>query len=54
MALEQIADPGFEARWAAWLQRSAAHDRVVSARMKILLPLLVGLALALAYTLTPP
>ena len=51
MALEQIADPGFEARWTAWQQRGRTHDRQVRARLRIVLPFLAGLALALAYAL---
>jgi hypothetical protein len=52
MALEQVADPGFEARWTAWQQRGAAHDRATKARMRIVLPLLAGLAIAISYVLT--
>ena len=51
MALELVADPGFEARWTAWQQRGAAQERSTRARMRILLPLLVGLAIAFGYVL---
>ena len=51
MAFEQVADPGFEARWLAWQQRGAARDRAARARMKILLPLLAGMAAAFMYVL---
>ncbi len=51
MTVEQIAEPGFEARWATWQARGAAHDRAVRARMRIVLPIAAALALALAYFL---
>ena len=53
MATGQIAEPGFEARWTAWTLRNAADDRLMRARMKIVVPLLAGLALVLIYALTP-
>ena len=31
-------DPDFDARWAAWLARGAAHERAVRRRLVIIVP----------------
>lgn len=50
MALEQIAEIGFDKRWAAWQQRGAVQDRMAIARMKWLLGLaIVALAVGAGY-----
>jgi hypothetical protein len=46
-----MTDAAFEARWSAWLQRGAANDRAVRARMRIVLPLFAGVIAALFYGL---
>ena len=38
MPLHSERDSDFEARWAAWLARGAAHDRAVRLRLRFLLP----------------
>ena len=38
MLLQSEGDPGFDARWAAWLAQGAAHDRVVRRRALMLMP----------------
>ncbi len=38
MPLESKRDPDFDARWAAWLARGAAHDRVVRQRFITVVP----------------
>ena len=48
MPLESKSDPDFDARWAAWLARGAAHDRVVRRRFITILPA-VALAVALVF-----
>jgi hypothetical protein len=40
MALEQVADIGFDARWSAWQRRSALQDRAAADRMNIVWMLL--------------
>ena len=35
MPLQSERDPDFDARWAAWLARSAAHDRAVRRRLVV-------------------
>jgi hypothetical protein len=37
-------DPDFDARWAAWLARGAAHDRVVRRRFVVLVPVAIVVA----------
>ena len=55
MALEQVVDLGFDARWAAWQKRGALQDRTAIARMKMLLALLAaGLAVAGCYVALLP
>jgi hypothetical protein len=38
MPLQSKNDPDFDARWAAWLARGAAHDRAFRRRFAILGP----------------
>jgi hypothetical protein len=38
------AEGSFEGRWDAWRARGVAHDRVVSRRLKELIPALVVVA----------
>jgi len=38
MPLQPTRDPEFDARWAAWLARGAAHDRAVGRRFLTLGP----------------
>ena len=42
--------PGFEARWAAWQARGAAHDRAFRRRLAIVAPL-VAVGAAVLYVL---
>jgi hypothetical protein len=46
-----IAEPDFEARWAAWEARGAAHDREVRGNLIVLVPALAFTAVT-AYLLT--
>jgi len=36
--LQSERDPDFDARWAAWLARGAAHDRAVRRRLVVIVP----------------
>lgn len=45
MPLPSKPDPEFDARWAAWLARGAAHDRAARHRLVLLAPAAVVLAL---------
>jgi hypothetical protein len=51
MPLQSKPDPDFDARWAAWLARGAAHERAVRHRLTIVVPaavvLVVGMCLLL-------
>ena len=38
MPLQSTTDPDFDARWADWLARGAAHDRAVRRRLMTVLP----------------
>jgi hypothetical protein len=44
MPLQSEGDPDFDARWAAWLARGAAHDRVVRRRLVIIVPAAIVVA----------
>ena len=44
MALQSKSDPDFDARWAAWLARGAAHDRAVRGRLLIVAPTAIVVA----------
>lgn len=46
MPLQSDVDPDFDARWAAWLARGAAHDRAMRRRLAYVVPgaLIVGVA----------
>jgi len=44
MALQSERDPDFDARWAAWLARGAAHDRAFRRRVSIVVPVVVVVA----------
>ena len=35
MPLSSDRDPAFEARWAAWIARGAAHDRAGRRRVRL-------------------
>lgn len=50
MAFGETLDPDFEARWAAWVQRGAAHERAVRRKALMLLPVLAAVAVT-AYLL---
>jgi hypothetical protein len=39
MPLQSDRDPDFDARWAAWLARGAAHDRAFRRNLTFLLPI---------------
>src|SRR5262245_23585622 len=41
MPLQSEPDPDFDARWAAWLTRGAAHDRAVRRRLVVLVPVAI-------------
>lgn len=45
MPLQSERNPDFDARWAAWLARGAAHDRAVRRRAAFLLPVAIVLAI---------
>jgi len=38
MALQSKPDPDFDARWAVWFARGAAHDRALRRRLAIVVP----------------
>jgi hypothetical protein len=38
MSLQSDPAPDFDARWAAWIARGAAHDRAVRRRLVIIVP----------------
>jgi hypothetical protein len=44
MTLQSKHDPEFDARWAAWLARGAAHDQAVRHRLVIFVPAAVVVA----------
>ena len=46
MPLSSDRDPAFEARWAAWIARGAAHDRAVRRRVRFAAPLAAIAAIA--------
>jgi hypothetical protein len=50
MPLSSDRDPAFEARWAAWIARGAAHDRGERRRVRIAAPVAV-IAAIVAYLL---
>lgn len=50
MPLSSDRDPAFEARWAAWIARGAAHDRAVQRRVRLAAPV-ATIAAILAYLL---
>ncbi len=50
MPLSSERDPAFEARWAAWIARGAAHDRAVRRRVRLAVPVAAIAAIA-AYLL---
>jgi len=41
MPLQSEPDPDFDARWAAWVARGAAHDRALRHRLNIVVPAVV-------------
>jgi hypothetical protein len=41
MPLQSERDSQFDARWAAWLARGAAHDRALRHRLAFLLPMIL-------------
>ncbi len=46
MPLDSERDTDFDARWAAWLARGAAHDRALHRRLRVVLPAAVVVAIA--------
>lgn len=38
MLQQSEPDPDFDARWAAWLAKGAAHERAVRHRLVIIVP----------------
>jgi hypothetical protein len=44
---EPVVGEGFDERWAAWLERGAAHDRATRRRLFILAAILVVFAVTL-------
>ncbi len=52
MPLQSQRDPEFDARWAAWLERGAAHERSVRRRFVILVPAAFVVALVVYALLT--
>lgn len=50
MSFQTIADADFERRWAAWLKRGRARDRLVYGRLRIALPV-AALLMAAGYFL---
>jgi hypothetical protein len=51
MALQSKPDPDFDARWAAWVARGAAHDRALRHRLTIVVPAAVIVAVGLCLLL---
>jgi hypothetical protein len=47
MTLQSERDPDFDARWAAWLAKGAAHDRAVRRRLRIFVPVAIVVAVVL-------
>jgi hypothetical protein len=47
MPLQSKRDPDFDARWAAWLARGAAHDRALRHRLAIVVPSAVVVAVGI-------
>jgi hypothetical protein len=45
-------DPDFDARWAAWLARGAAHERAVRRRLVIIVPAALVVAVVVYALLT--
>jgi hypothetical protein len=45
MPQQSERDVDFDARWAAWLARGAAHDRAVRRRVVIVLPAAIAVAI---------
>ena len=44
MPLHSKRDPDFDARWAPWLARGAAHDRALRHRLVLVVPAAIVLA----------
>jgi hypothetical protein len=54
MSFHPESDPDFDARWAAWLARGAAHDRAVRRRsIFIVLPTTFVVAVVVYVWFTP-
>lgn len=49
MTLQSNSNPDFDARWAAWLARGAAHDRAVRRRVLIAAPAIVAAVVLFAW-----
>ena len=49
MPLESKRDPDFAVRWAAWLARGAAHDRVVRQHLIAVVPAAVTAAVVVYF-----
>ncbi len=46
-SMPQTRRPGYDASWAAWVARGAAHDRAVRLRMMIAAPIVAVVAVVL-------
>jgi hypothetical protein len=51
MPLPSKPDPDFDARWAAWLARGAAHDRALRHRLAIVVPAVVVVGVGICFLL---
>ena len=51
MPLPSKPDPDFDARWAAWLARGAAHDRALRQRLVTVVPAVVVVGVGLCFLL---
>jgi hypothetical protein len=50
--LRSERDPDFDARWAAWMARGAAHDRAVRRRLVDVVPAAIAVGV-IVYALLP-
>jgi len=51
MPLQSKSDPAFDARWAAWLARGAAHDQALRHRLAIVVPAVVVVGVGICFLL---
>jgi hypothetical protein len=52
MPLHSERDPGFDARWSAWMARGAAHDRAVRGRLVAFVPATIAVGVIVYALLT--